>query len=194
MFRDQACARLASPSPKNSKSHLQCDVTYELISKYNASIENVQKIKDANIQPVKVGTFDFTPGPGNANPISIRTNPISSPYEGSYAKYLAEALRQELSIAGRLAPDAQIEISGALQKNDIDVPAFGNASGQVAARFIVTRSGQVRYDQVKSATDSWDSSFAAAVAVPRAVEHYQGLVQKLLGALFDDPAFVQALR
>jgi hypothetical protein len=162
--------------------------------KYNASIENVQKIKDAAVQPVKVGAFESTPGSGNANPISIRSNPLSSPYDGSYAKYLAEALRQELSIAGKLAPDSTIEISGALQKNDIDVPALSSATGQIAARFVVTRAGQVRYDQVKAVTDTWESSFVGAVAIPRAVEHYSLLVQKLLGALFDDPAFVQALR
>ena len=165
-----------------------------MAAKYTASIENVQKLKDATAEHIKVGSFESAPGPGNANPISIRGSQLASPYEGSYAKYLAEALRQELSMAGKLAPDATVEISGVLQKNDINVPALGDGSGEVAARFIVKREGEVRYDQVKDVTDTWASSFVGAVAIPRGVEHYPPLVQKLLAALYSDPAFLQALK
>ena len=162
--------------------------------RYSASIENVQKVKDIALQPVKVGTFTSTPGDGNANPISIRGSSLASPYEASYAKYLAEALRQELELAGKLAPDATIEISGALNKNDINVPATSSASGDLAARFVVTRAGESRYDQVKSIHDVWDSSFIGAVAIPRAQERYPVMVQKLLAELYADPAFISALK
>jgi len=43
--------------------------------RYTASIDSVQKIKDADTQPVKVGEFESIPGNGNANPISIRLRP-----------------------------------------------------------------------------------------------------------------------
>jgi len=162
--------------------------------KYSASTENVQKLKDAASLSVKVGAFESTPGKDNANPISIRGSQLASPYDGSYANYLAEALRQELSIAGKLAPDATLEISGALQKNDMNIPALGNGTGDIAARFVVKRGGEVRYDQIKSISDSWESSFAGPVAIPRAVEHYPILVQKLLSSLYADPAFAQALK
>ncbi|MGH8253365.1 MAG: hypothetical protein ACRES2_04940, partial [Steroidobacteraceae bacterium] len=54
--------------------------------RYTASIESVQKIKDAGIQSAKVGTFESTTGKGNANPISIRGSSLASPYDSSYAK------------------------------------------------------------------------------------------------------------
>lgn len=162
--------------------------------RYDASLENVQKLKDAGMQPAKVGNFTSTPGKGNANPISIRGSSLASPYEGSYASYLAQALQQELSLAGKFAPDAQTEISGALQKNDISVPPTGSASGDLAARFVITRGGQTRYDQVKSIHDEWDSSFVGAVAIPRAEQRYPIMVQKLLLELFTDPVFVQAVK
>ena len=161
---------------------------------YNASLENVQRLKDAGMQPAKVGNFTSAPDKANANPISIRGSSLNSPYEGSYAKYLAQALEQELSLAGKLAPDAQMEFSGALLKNDISVPPMGSASGDLAARFVITRGGQTRYDQVKSIHDEWDSSFVGAVAIPRAQERYPTMVQKLLSALFTDPAFLQAVK
>ena len=162
--------------------------------RYDAALDNVQRLKDSGMQPAKVGNFTSTPDKGNANPISIRGSSLNSPYEGSYAHYLAQALGQELSLAGKLAPDAQTEISGALQKNDVSVPPTGSASGDLAARFVITRGGQTRYDQVKSIHDEWDSSFVGAVAIPRAQQRYPIMVQKLLSALFTDPAFLQAVK
>lgn len=162
--------------------------------RYTASIDNVQKIKDANTQPVKVGTFDSTPGKGNNNPISIRGSSLASPYDSSYAKYIAEALRQDLELAGKLAPDAKIEISGALNKNDISIPPVGSGTGDLEVRFIVKRAGEARYDQVKTIHDVWDSSFVGAIAIPRAQARYPVMVQKLLAELFADPAFIDALK
>jgi len=162
--------------------------------RYSASLENVQKLKDSGVQTTKVGTFASTPGKANPKAISLRGSSLSSPYDGSYASYLAEAVKQELSLAGKLAPDAQIEVTGALQRNDINAAGFGTATGDVEARFIVTRGGTVRYDQVKSIHDEWDSSFMGSVAIPRAQARYPVMVQKLLAALYADPAFLQALK
>lgn len=162
--------------------------------KYSASLENVQKLKDANVQTTKVGAFQSTPGKANPKSISIRGSSLSSPYEGSYAAYLSEALKQELSLAGKLAPDAQVEVTGAIQKNDINAAGFSTATGDIEARFTVTRGGTVRYDQVKSVHDEWESSFMGNVAIPRAQARYPVIVQKLLAALYADPAFLQALQ
>ena len=162
--------------------------------RYNASLQNVQRIKDVDGQPLKVGEFTSTPGPDNPKSISIRGSSLTSPYDGSFAKYLSEALRQELSLAGKLSGDAQIEVSGALQKNDISIPPVGNGRGDIAARFVLKRNSQVRYDQVKSVHDEWDSSFIGAVAIPRAQNEYPTLVQKLLAELYADPAFQAALK
>jgi len=161
--------------------------------RYTASLDNVQKLKDGAIEPTKVGAFRSEPAKDNAPTISLRGSSLASPYDSSYAQYLAEALKQELSMAGRLAPDAQIEVTGALQKNDISIP-ISTGSGDITARFIVTRGGAVRYDQVKSIHDEWDSSFVGAIAIPRAQEQYPVMVQKLLAALYADPAFIQALK
>jgi hypothetical protein len=85
-------------------------------------------------------------------------------------------------------------VSGALQKNDISIPPVGNGRSDIAARFVLKRNAEVRYDQVKSAHDEWDSSFVGAVAIPRAQNEYPTLVQKLLAELYADPAFLAALK
>ena len=161
---------------------------------YSPSLMNVQKLKDSQAQNLKVGAFKTEPGKGNANPISIRGSSLNSPYGGSYANYLAEALKQELSMAGKFSPDAQIEVSGAIRRNDINAAGTSKASGEIEARFVVTRGGAVRYDQVKAILDEWDSSFVGAVAIPRAQQRYPVMVQKLFAALFADPAFIEALK
>jgi hypothetical protein len=161
--------------------------------KYSASIENVQKLKDGGNYTAKVGTFTSKSDPANANPISMRGSSLASPYEESYANYLAEAIKSELVLAGKLAPGSNVEISGVLLKNDIDA-GMSVGTGDIQARFLVKRDGQIRYDQVKTAQNKWESSFAAAVALPRAVQEYPRMVQALLSELYTDKAFLQALK
>ena len=58
---------------------------------------------------------------------------------------------------------------------------------------MVTRSGQQRYAKELVAHAEWESSFLAAVAVPLAAAHYQGLYRQLVGQLVSDPDFRRAL-
>ena len=113
---------------------------------------------------------------------------------GSYADYLATALRQELELARLLDAGSKTDVSGVLLKNDIAAGGLSINSGEIEAKFTVKRDGVVRYEAVKSATISWESSFAAAVAIPAAQQNYPRLVQKLLSSLFSDPAFLEACR
>lgn len=161
---------------------------------YSASLTNVQALKDAGAFSAKVGEFSSTKDPANANPISIRGSSLTSPYSESYALYLAEAIKQELSLAGKLSSAADVEISGILQKNDLDASGFSKGIGIMEARFVVKKSGQVRYDQVKLVNSEWESSFAGAVAIPKAQQEYPTLVQKLLAMLYADVAFIKALK
>ncbi|HYD59632.1 MAG TPA: hypothetical protein VEC35_04720 [Noviherbaspirillum sp.] len=161
---------------------------------YTPSLDNVQRLKDAGAYSASVGTFASSPDKANANPISMRGSSLASPYQDSYANYVAEAIRQELSLAKKLSSDTTTEITGTLLKNDIDVAGFSVGTVDLEARFVVKRAGQVRYDQVKSVRSEFPSSFAAAVALPRAVQEYPVAVQKLLGKLYEDKAFVNALK
>ncbi|MEO6935536.1 MAG: hypothetical protein ABI171_09365 [Collimonas sp.] len=161
---------------------------------YSASIDNVQKLKNSGVSPAKVGEFASSSDKGNVNPISIRGGSMNSPYQKSYSKYVEEALKQELSLANKMAPDAAVEISGKLLKNDLDASGFSTGVADIEARFIVKKSGQVLYDQVKSVHHEWPSSFVGAIAIPRATQEYPNMVQKLLAALYADQAFLEALK
>ncbi|AXQ27267.1 hypothetical protein D0B54_00545 [Solimonas sp. K1W22B-7] len=159
---------------------------------YTASLPNVQKLRDAGQAPVRVGAFVPATGDAEAS-LSLRGSSMHSPYQDSYSAYVGEALKQELSLAGKLAPGAEIEVSGLLNKNTLDASGFSKGFGGIEARFVVKKNNQVRYDAVKSASHEWESSFAGAIAIPRAQLEYANLVQKLLAELYADPAFAAAL-
>lgn len=161
---------------------------------YSASMDNIQMLKEAGNVSAKVGKFDSIPGPGNASSISLRGSHMNSPYENSYTAYLAEAIKQELSLAGKLKPDTDVEISGTLRKNDIDISGFSLGTGDIEARFMVKKDGQMRYDQIKTIHNQWESSFVGAVAIPRGQQQYPNLVQKLLATLYADQDFLEALK
>ncbi|MBN8474771.1 MAG: hypothetical protein J0M27_08290 [Sulfuritalea sp.] len=161
---------------------------------YSPSIESVQLLKDSGIAGAKVGRFDAKPEGSNVTGISLRGSTLQSPYGNSYSLYLAEAIKQELILAGKLNPDAGIEITGTLLKNDIDVSGISLASGDISARFMVRKDQAVLYDRIKSARSEWESSFAGAIAIPRGQQEYPRLVQRLLAALYADTDFLKALK
>lgn len=159
---------------------------------YTASVDNIQALKNASGAHARVGTFDSQSSTKNYYPIALRANVMRSPVGDSYGSYLADAMTKELTMAGKLSPQSDVEIKATLIENHVDV---GLATGEAAlsARFIVTRGGAIRYDQVKTAHTQWESAFAAMIAVPKAREEYPLAVQKLLGELYADPAFREAI-
>jgi PBP1b-binding outer membrane lipoprotein LpoB len=160
---------------------------------YSPQVDNVAKLQDAG--PVKVGEFTTAPKPRNSSDtISLRGSKMHSPINDSYSAYLADALKQELSLAEKVSDTSTTEVTGTLQKNDLDATGFSKGEGEIEARFVVTKAGTVSYDQVKSAQTTWKSSFIGSVAIPAAIQAYPALVQKLLDSLFSDPAFINALK
>jgi len=159
---------------------------------YVPSIDNVQTLKNSGAAPTRVGKFNET-GTAVPYPIPLRANTLRSPYGDTWSAYLSEAVTRELAMAGKLSPNADVEISGTLLRNQID-PAISTGTGDMSARFVVRKDGEVRYDQVKSVHREWESSFAAAIAIPKAVTEYGYTVQALLAALYSDPAFLDALK
>jgi len=163
--------------------------------KYNASPDNVNRLRDAGLNKIKVGDFTADPqAKNNVNKLTIRGSSYDSPYDKSFSAYLKESLRQELEDARLLDAGAETEVSGVLLRNELDGSGFSTGTADIEARFLVKRSGTVRYEKVKSAHHQWESSFVGAVAIPAAAENYPSVVQKLLSALFGDADFIAALK
>jgi hypothetical protein len=161
--------------------------------RYQPSIDNVEAIKKSGVKAMNVGAFTVAPGATGGSSISLRGSSMN-PVSGDYAAYLADALKQELTLAGALDLKASVEVGGVLVKNDIAAGGMSTNSGEIEARFVVRNGSQVRYDALKRVDLSWESSFVGAVAIPKAQQQYPVLVQQLIGKLLADPQFLAALR
>lgn len=159
-----------------------------------SSIENAAKLRSSELKPVNIGKFtaDTTKDTGIDKGVSIRTNGLSSPIEGSFAQYLRETLKVELQSAGLFNPQSNTEVTGILTRSLLEAP-IGEGKAMIAARFLVRQNGAIRYDQEKQVDSKWDSEFIGAVAIPQAVGQYEMLYRKLIGQLLDDPLFRQAI-
>ncbi len=163
--------------------------------KYTPAPDHVNALRDAGMGPLKVGDFTAdAKGGQNVNQLSIRGGAYTSPYEGSFIKYIREALRQELDDARLLDENAAVDLSGVLIRNELNAAGISTANAVIEARFVVKRGGEIRYDKVKQATYEWESSFMGNVAIPRAQQNYPIVVQKLLGELYADPEFIAATK
>jgi len=160
---------------------------------YQTSILNVQALRDSGIRQVKVG--DFAAGKASNNEsISLRGSSMSSPVNGKYTDYLAEAMRTEFRAAMLYQDAAPLQIGGVLLKNDVDVSGFSEGTAEMEVQVVVRQGDQLRYDRVKYTRIKFESSFAGAVAIPAGVRSYSGLVQQFLTDLFSDKDFISALK
>ena len=160
-----------------------------------ASIETTAALRTASLTPAAVGKFSLDPSaPTDMDKgHNVRgTNSVASPIGGSFAQYLRESLRVELEAAGLYDAASNAVISGTLKQSQADA-AIGTGTAKLAARFVATRVGAVKYDKELSVNDSWESSFVAATAVPLAAAKYEGLYRKLVAKLLADPDFRAAL-
>lgn len=165
--------------------------------RYQASIDNIEVLKKAP-NAMSVGSFSVRAGsPAAASggtAISLRGSPMTSPAGADYAAYLADAISQELSLVKKLDPKSNIEVSGKLAVNDIAAGGISTNSGEVQAQFVVKKDGDIRFDKLKSASMSWDSSFLGGIAIPKAQQQYPLIVQKLLSLLWTDADFQAAIK
>lgn len=160
-----------------------------------ATLATTAALRSAALAPATVGAFKLDPSRSASEDqsISLRgANNVSSPIDGSFAQYLRESVRVELEAAGLYDAASQNVITGTLTQTEADA-AIGTGKARLGARFVVTRGGQVRYDDQLTVEDSWESSFMGATAIPMAAAHYEGLYRQLAAKLLNDPKFRSAL-
>lgn len=158
-----------------------------------ASLGNVRDLRESDIQPMRVG--QFTPDPANtqADSVSLRASGLSYP-QGSFAVYLADAARADLSAAGKLDERSPRVLSGVLVTNDVDSSGISVGTARHVARFQLDVEGRRVYDKEQAVESTWESSFIGAVAIPAAANGFAAGFQKLLQKLFSDPEFKKAAR
>ncbi len=158
------------------------------------SAANAEKLRATKLAPAQVGTFTLAAGKPAAMDTSLGglRGSTLSPTHGSFAAQLRDEIATELTAAGLLDPKSSTVIQGQLTDSMVDA-AIGTGKGRLAAKIQVQRGGKTVYDKEVVAEATWESSFIGAVAIPLAMNQYSALYKTLVGHLFDDADFRQAL-
>lgn len=158
--------------------------------RYEAHFDNVQLLKkEAPLAALASPTVVADKGQDS---ISVRNNPIRSP-EGSISKHVQKALEDELRLAGLLDPAASRHLDVRLTENQLSA-GMATGEGAISADFNLREGDRSLYRSSKTVSNTWDSSFVGAIAIPAAANAFNPLVRKLLAELYQDPAFIKAMK
>lgn len=160
---------------------------------YSPDYPSIDRLKGAQVGKIAVGEFQPRSPEAPVNKVTLRGAPLVAS-QGSFAQYLEEAIRSDLTELRVLDPKADTRVDATLLKNDIDVSGISTGEGFMDVKLTVSRRGQTVHDKVYRATTQFESSFAAAVAVPRGQSEYPRLVRTLLQTIYADPAFIAAVK
>ncbi|MCW7540930.1 hypothetical protein OOT46_24215 [Aquabacterium sp. A7-Y] len=150
-------------------------------------------LKQAPIERLSVGPLQPRDPAAPVNRLSLRgANLVAG--QGSFAQYLEAALIQDLREISVYDPAAQTRIDGTILQNEINVADFSTGTGLMEVELRVTRAGQTRLKKVYRTETRFESSFAGAVAIPKGQSEYGYLVRTLLGTVYADPEFINAIK
>lgn len=160
--------------------------------KYQPSTSNSNILQDVTGKKISIGQFKESKA--EVNNLSLRGGRLISPYNESYSQYLAAALEEELRLAGILDNASDIQISGMLMDNQLDISGFSVGTASITAKFSVIRKNKMLYEKTLTARHEWESSFIGGIAIPAGQNNYPVVVQKLFTALFNDKKFQAAVK
>ncbi len=133
---------------------------------YSPSIANID-VAGKLPASIAVGKFDFKKGEESSlNRVGARAASFTSPVNGSYADYLAEATKAELKAAGKLNDASTNVLSGTIEKNDLSAAGINTNNAEVVVRFKLQDGAKTNYEKSVSAKREWESSFLGGYCDP----------------------------
>jgi hypothetical protein len=172
----------------------------EVAPLYQPTASTTLLLQENGAGKVTVGPFDSNKDTtANPNHLSIGSDQLVSPYNDSFADYVATALRVELGQAGCYNPQSPVVVSGTLLANNVDLSisffGFNNEwTASMTVRFVVHRNSQIVFDKTVSKQHRWESVSIRSIAIPKAIQEYLAMVQLLVRDLVGDPNFIAATK
>lgn len=160
---------------------------------YSTDYEALDRLKSSRPAAVKVDTVQPTDPNHRVNRISLRGVGMVSA-SGTFAKYLENALVQDLKEISAFAPEAPTRLNATIVNNDVSVGNIVTGTGTMEVALTITREGQQRLAKTYKVDTSFESSFAGMIAVRAGQEAYPQLVRALLREVYSDPEFIAAIR
>jgi len=157
------------------------------------SLQTLEALRASDYPAMRVGAFAPAPGlPASLDrSAGIRAVSLSSPEDGSFAKYLGKTLETDLRMTGKLDPNSDLVVDGLLTASEVD-SSVGTA--KLGAKFSLTRDGKPVFEKTLWVDAKWESTFVGAVAIPDAINNYTALYDKLALSLLTDADFKVAAK
>lgn len=160
---------------------------------YSPDYQALDRLKRASVGKVAVAPVQPRDPAASVNHITLRGARMNSP-RPTYAHYLEDALVQDLREAGVLDPHSPLRIEATIVKNEIDVAGIRTGTGTMEVDLAVIQGDTTRLRKTYLASTNFESSFAGAVAIPKGQIEYPNLVKALLGKVYADIDFINALK
>ena len=133
-----------------------------------------------------------------ANPRRLFNNhTFISPYNDSFADYIATALRMELGQAGCFNQQAPIVVSGTLLANSLNIsPSFWGFDDAweagMTVDFVIRSNNRTIFNKRVTKSHKWEYTHVGGI--PKAIQEYGTMVQLLVRDLVGDPEFIAATK
>lgn len=149
------------------------------------------EVIDSNLKSLSVERSTLN----NSNEsISLRAINMTSPYGGSFSRYLEIALEEQLKLSSIYDKNSTIKISTILLKNNVDISGISIGQANLAAKFTIIDNGKKIYDKTHTIHHTWDSSFLGQIAIENAKINYPIAIQKLINKFLMDNDFINVVK
>ena len=159
---------------------------------YSPDYKTIDNLKSKSLQSLSLGEFMPMSLQAKVNKISLRAAGLKAK-QGTFTQYFKDALQADLIELGIYSEDSSLIINATLLENDIDISGFSNGYGVIKVSLEVKKYDAVVFNKTYEAHTEFESSFAAAVAVPKAQSEYPVLVKTLLTKIYMDYEFYKAV-
>lgn len=159
---------------------------------YSPDYQALDSLKNKKLVNVSVARVEPSDPEHKVNIIPLRAMSLVAE-QGTFSAYLESALIEDLSQMGIYQADSGIQISAELVENNIDISSFSTGVGKIVINLEILKSGNGVFQKEYVGTTEFESSFAGAVAIPKAQTEYPFLVRAVLKQVYSDPEFIKEL-
>lgn len=161
-------------------------------NKFNPDFNSINDLKDNNLKSMTVQKQNLKKEKDET--IGLRAVNMTSPYGGSFSKYLEISLEEQLKQALIYNIQSDIKISAILLKNDVSISGFSIGEANLSANFIVINKNKKIYEKEHSIHHEWTSSFIGQIAIENAIENYPIAMQKLIDSFLLDKDLIKVTK
>lgn len=160
---------------------------------YSPDYQTIDNLKKQNLNKAALETFQPQDTNAEVNKISLRGSKLTAK-EGSFASYLENAMRSDLTEMGIYDANSAIKINTSILKNDIDISGISKGSGLIEVQLSINKDNITALDKTYTVTTEFKSAFAGVTAIPIGRTEYPKLVRALLTKIYNDPEFIKVLK